>query len=380
MRHSLAQTGPQFVGRQAPGSHPAGKDKSVPFDYVATFQLTGKADNQLSATINVSTTGFFVAVAVGYSLLPDVRNLDSVFGAEVAREPVAIPRTDVDGSTSVEIFGEPGAKIQLLLDGLNINNGITLDEQGQARSRLPKSGGSTVIARDITHGHFSRPVAIGASKIPPRILAEETKEPGKTTYEIIGPPGDVVTLVVYDRGKRSLYKNGDIKIPGDGHEKVTLANVKEGDTVVVTGAGGSDAFIARNRVLAQPLLDLPFAALERGFRVHPAALAHVEAGTTPPKHVQERFFQLCPSEHLNFLYKITDNGSQRELMSDFSHNVAGLGIANGDRPFRLFPKPVVLSPRSVVLIEVIEKSGGPGTLYFVLQGYKVLGTGVTPPA
>jgi hypothetical protein len=32
----------------------------------------------------------------------------------------------------------------------------------------------------------------------------------------------------------------------------------------------------------------------------------------------------------------------------------------------------------VIQFQVQEISGGPGTLYFVLQGYKVLGTGDVP--
>jgi len=85
----------------------------------------------------------------------------------------------------------------------------------------------------------------------------------------------------------------------------------------------------------------------------------------------------CEHEQLNFLYRIIDDASSREFQSEPVHNIAGLGIANGDRPFRFFPQPIVFEPRAVIRIQIIEISGL-GRLFFVLQGYKVLGTGRRP--
>ncbi|MGH7457134.1 MAG: hypothetical protein ACRENG_37640, partial [bacterium] len=92
-----------------------------------------------------------------------------------------------------------------------------------------------------------------------------------------------------------------------------------------------------------------------------------------------RLFQAesCPKTEVNFLYNIIDHATGRELQSKPIHNLAGLGIANGDRPFRFFPQPIVFAPRSVILVQISEVSGT-GRLYFVLQGYKVLGTASQP--
>lgn len=79
----------------------------------------------------------------------------------------------------------------------------------------------------------------------------------------------------------------------------------------------------------------------------------------------------CGLEHLHFLYRIIDNASSRELQSEPIHNLAGLGVANGDRPFRFFPRPLVFEPRAVIRFEITEIIGS-GKLYIVLQGYKVL--------
>ena len=80
---------------------------------------------------------------------------------------------------------------------------------------------------------------------------------------------------------------------------------------------------------------------------------------------------------VHFLYSIVDSGSGRELQNKAVHNIAGLGAADGDRPFRPFARPVPFVPRSTIRIEIEELSAGPffhdGTLYLVLHGYKRLG-------
>src|SRR5215510_3330125 len=84
------------------------------------------------------------------------------------------------------------------------------------------------------------------------------------------------------------------------------------------------------------------------------------------------------AEDVSFLYSLDASGTGREYQSKPIHNIAGLGIANGDRPFRPFAKPVMFEPKSSVRIQVEELSGPPGTLFIVLQGYKMLGTGRIP--
>lgn len=83
---------------------------------------------------------------------------------------------------------------------------------------------------------------------------------------------------------------------------------------------------------------------------------------------------------IDFLYAIVDSASGRELQNQPIHNLAGLGSADGHRPFRPFAKPMVFLPRSTIRIEIIEQSAGDpyanGQLFFVLHGYKVLGAGV----
>lgn len=80
---------------------------------------------------------------------------------------------------------------------------------------------------------------------------------------------------------------------------------------------------------------------------------------------------------LDFKYSLVDSGSGRELQNQPIHNIAGLGSADGDRPFRPFARPAYFAPRSTIRIEVEEVSEGSlfkdAQLFIVLQGYKRLG-------
>jgi hypothetical protein len=106
---------------------------------------------------------------------------------------------------------------------------------------------------------------------------------------------------------------------------------------------------------------------------------------------------LCLARHtcgVDFRYSIIDSATGRELQNLPIHNIAGLGEANGYRPFRPFAKPVMFMPRSTIRIEIIEVSNGSDTGYsmygytdpatqqrvtsglqIVLHGYKMLGYG-----
>jgi hypothetical protein len=89
---------------------------------------------------------------------------------------------------------------------------------------------------------------------------------------------------------------------------------------------------------------------------------------------------------IDFKYTIIDSGTGRELQNQPIHNVAGLGEATGERPFRPLAKPIPFQPRSTIRIEVEEISHDfpygyddstgrrvGSELYIVLHGYKMLG-------
>ena len=135
-----------------------------------------------------------------------------------------------------------------------------------------------------------------------------------------------------------------------------------------------------------------FVAVSVGYSFVPAKDAVAEPSPIPPQFtafaamftsdVPRAFKALAESMLLwaggvQFLYSIVDSGSGRELQNKAVHSIAGLGSAEGHRPFRPFARPVPFVPRATIRIEIEELSVGPlfkdGTLYLVLHGYKRLG-------
>jgi hypothetical protein len=98
--------------------------------------------------------------------------------------------------------------------------------------------------------------------------------------------------------------------------------------------------------------------------------------------VTTKLFQIVgsPSELIQFKYALFDEGSGREFQSEPILNIAGLGSAGGERPFRYFAQPIVFRPRSTIRMEVTEVSDFKGVLHVALHGYKVLGGSDAPTA
>jgi hypothetical protein len=121
------------------------------------------------------------------------------------------------------------------------------------------------------------------------------------------------------------------------------------------------------------------ADLTDGFRLNPnfAGLATADLSL---EQLPDRIFETgsVAPEEVSFLYSLDMGSTGREYQSKPIHNIAGLGIANGDRPMRPFAKPMVFEPRSSIRLQIEEISGPAGTLFIVLQGYKILGTGRIP--
>ena len=83
------------------------------------------------------------------------------------------------------------------------------------------------------------------------------------------------------------------------------------------------------------------------------------------------FERLNRPDDVSFRYSIFDTGTGRELQNQPINNIAGLGIANGDRPFKRLARPMLFQPRSTIRVTVEEQFGS-GTLFIVFQGYKLL--------
>jgi hypothetical protein len=129
----------------------------------------------------------------------------------------------------------------------------------------------------------------------------------------------------------------------------------------------------------------PEAIFKNGIKLNPAVaeIALQEEGDLPvANEVLAKLFQVVgsPSELIQFKYALFDEGSGREFQSEPILNIAGLGSAGGERPFRYFAQPIVFKPRATIRMEVTEVSDFKGVLHVSLHGYKVLGGTNTPTA
>ncbi|MBI4491101.1 MAG: hypothetical protein HY694_18620 [Deltaproteobacteria bacterium] len=242
--------------------------RTIPFDYAFRYDLTGKPGNVINKTVTVSIEAAFVAVSVGYGVVPKVTRI--TFGPKLPSTPPAAPPLSIN------------------ISGLFLTHFFTAAPQ---KPRL----------RDI-------PLGVILDSLDPRL--PETSR-----------------LLKRETGPEAVFKSG-IRLNPDVAEKV-LQN----------GAN----------------VPLDSSLLENLFQVVAA-----------------------PPENIQFLYAIFDEGSGREFQSDPILNIAGLGISNGDRPFRYFAQPITFAPQSTIRMEVREVSDFQGELHVSLQGYKALGGAGTP--
>src|SRR6266849_4139546 len=134
----------------------------------------------------------------------------------------------------------------------------------------------------------------------------------------------------------------------------------------------------------QPVGPQTAAALLQGIRINPALtqrfLLVLQDGDGMKSNELGELFQtfVPPPERIQFLYALYDNGTGRAFQSEPLLNIAGLGISDGDRPFRHFATPVLFSPRSTIQLDITPKTEFRGELYVTLHGYKVLGGEGTP--
>jgi hypothetical protein len=126
-----------------------------------------------------------------------------------------------------------------------------------------------------------------------------------------------------------------------------------------------------------PISALPVSAWLEGVRLRPGFLKDAldDAGTglttdvIPSPRLQEIFQRLNSPEDTFFRYEITDGGTGRELQNRQILNIAGLGSADGRRPFKKLARPIEFGPRSTIRVEIEEVSGR-GDLFLVFQGYR----------
>jgi hypothetical protein len=190
-----------------------------------------------------------------------------------------------------------------------------------------------------------------------------------TTFDLIGQPGnkveDEVSVNVEDGFIATSIGYG-------------LAVENRGvDVAIPQRPGGGPPPDTFNLSLL-PLRAFPSSALLDGIRIRPNFLrvALGENGSLAnqlPLDLAGRIFErINRPEDVSFRYEIIDGGTGHELQNRPLNNIAGLGIANGDRPFKKLARPMSFLPRSTIRVKVEERFGR-GTLFIAFQGYKLLG-------
>jgi hypothetical protein len=421
--------------RGAARTNAAAAVKTIPFDYVFQFALQGKRGNKTQDVVEISTEGVFVALSVGYSLVLDEKSVARTFQPvinqnTILRSPSLVPFFSNNSLTKLFITGTPDAKIEVLLLATPVVTPI-IDPISNLPARVTSgrigSDGtvlldltpaippeSRIMVWDRTNNFFSQlfeidslPTVASTPMIGPDHVTKKLPAAGDNSVHIYGSLNSSVDLTLFKSDGSKLIQKPLIALkdsfpfaPGASASgrQVTLdsSRLSPGDLLIVglspagsLGVAFSAFAVPRVRLSNITLgaltagLEKSGADLTRGFRFDPDA-AGLVAADLPIDQISAgtlgRIFETgcVAAEEASFLYSLDVGGAGREYQSKPIHNIAGLGIANGDRPFRPFAKPVMFEPRSSVRIQVEELSGPPGTLFIVLQGYKLLGTGRIP--
>jgi hypothetical protein len=268
--------------------------------------------------------------------------------------------------------------------------------------------GSYIRVWDRTNNILSQVFVPGTTPvIGPTSSTRKIPVAGDKEISVYGLPGSTVDVLLLE----SVTGNATQVVPSLTLASDTSTFGRETGTALVNllpkSLAPGDVLLARNP--APGLIDAPFsmfavprprlstitlgalmtgldktgADLTCGFRINPNSASFFDANLPLDKlsaGTLDRVFETCclDADDLSFLYSIDIVSTGRELQNEAIHNIAGLGISNGDRPFRPLAKPIAFSPRSSIRIQIEERSGPTGELFIVLQGYKILGTGRTP--
>jgi hypothetical protein len=427
----------------------------MPYDYAATFELTGRPGTIIQDVINISPDGVFVATAIGYGLEEDRERALKIPPQGSAPPPSFVPGDiplgQIPQDALIEgfrvnprlesvVFAEPstlgGTALREKLfskEPVSISYMATFLQQMKSQEEISFlfSIVDTASGRELQDEPIHNLASLGKSngERPFRLLAKPLSFLPRSTVRlqiIEQSEGVKGTLFIVLYGYRILQESDcsesqmrrlrgspaypaavgrpDRIIPFDYVAKLELTgragnlveeevsiNVEGGFVATALGYGlvvdaasvplnVPDTLITAQRTfdLAQvPLRSFASSALSDGVRIRREFLRLAFenngglAADLPVGLAGKIFERLNRTEAVSFRYAIFDTGRGRELQNQPIHNIAGLGIANGDRPFKTFARPMVFRPRSTVRIAV-EEHFGRGTLYLVFQGYKIL--------
>ena len=426
-----------------------GGQLTIPYEYAASFELTGQPGTQIESAISTSVDGVFVATAIGYSVeAPDTTSplevqatgrttffpwgvtLERlpqealVQGFRLSREgrelmfddPTASPGNDQALVRSTQAVGlrhratvletaASGRGASFLFSMVDTATGRELqDEPIHNLAGLGGSEGQRPFRR------LARPMVFQPrSTIRLQIVELDPEARGTLFVVLFGYK--VVDLASCGTEVGRLYqsvqdlpgpmtpgRHAGRVIPFDYVASLRLtgrpgARVEEEVPINVDGAfvatsigyglqpdvGAPEVRISGDPVNLRTLQLESFrnADLLDGVRLRPdlVRLAFDATGslrTNVPAGLLPLLFERTTRPvDVSFRYTFFDTGTGRELQNRPIHNVAGLGSADGDRPFKVLARPLVFLPRSSIRLSVEERRGR-GRLFIVFQGYKLV--------
>jgi hypothetical protein len=222
----------------------------------------------------------------------------------------------------------------------------------------------------------------GPRAIPPSPSGRVLPFDYVTTFRLTGRPGQILEDEV------SINADGGFVATAVGYgleadSKAVALAFENADDITIPALKA--AILAVRRQLANPgavvalgslpLRLFPTSAWQDGIRIKPEflRLAFGAGGglnaALPAALLDQLFERLNDPEAVSFRYTIADTGRGIDLQNQPIHNIAGLGSADGTRPFKKLLRPMVCVPRSTIRVRVEERSGR-GNLFVVFQGYK----------
>ena len=426
----------------------------VPYDYGATFRITGRPGNVIQSIINTAPDSLFVAVAIGYGFEED-RGRPLLFDPAPPADTVLLGKITLEElptSALIEGFRVNPRFVDQVFEFNSTNNGgpraLATDpvpagsvRNGSYFQRVKPPSEITFLfsmldsgtGRELQDEPVHNIASLGKSdgERPFRLLAQPITFLPRTTLrlQIVERSQDVLgTLFVVLYGYQiagaascaellTRHLTGPPVCPtetiGNPSARVipfdyvttfeligSAYNQLENETTVNAEGGfvatsiGYGLLAAETEVpiqwllAANDLIDLanltldyfPPSALIDGIRIRPDRLrlafrddGHLSSALRP-EVAAGLFERLNRPEDVSFRYSIFDSGRGRDLQNVPLNNIAGLGSADGDRPFKRLARSIIFQPRSTIRIRIDERFGR-GTLFIVLQGYKVLGAG-----
>jgi hypothetical protein len=407
----------------------------VPYDYGVRFELDGQPGNLHEEALVTSPDSAFVATAVGYGFAEDRdRALSLQHANNQPLDPTDLTLEEIPLTALIEGFrltprlgeptftlGTPVARLQLdqmlqrvkprvqpafLFSIIDTATGRELQDQpthnlaslgiatGERPFRrlaypisfLPRSSLRVQIIEQSADTQGTLFVVFYGYRLPlvancPEPLVRSLTRPTQPGPPPRGlPPARVVPFDYVASlgltGAPFARQETEIAVSVDNEFVATAVGygLATGTPDVKLGLGNQPVDLP-----ALTLGDFPLDALRDGIRIRPELhrIAFRDDGALAiglPVNIVDRLFErINRPEDVSFTYSIFDSGTGHDLQNIELHNVAGLGTASGERPFKQLAVPLRLRPRSTLRVSVTERFGR-GQLYIVLQGYKRLGT------